>query len=165
MYVLSLPVRLRTTWTSNVIDGVTVTPLRIIADSKGSVLHMIRADSPTFLGFGEIYFSSVHFRSVKAWKRNASATAHFAVPVGEISMALFDNRPTSPTCGHLETLTVGRSQYVLVTVPPKIWYGFQGLTNPEALIVNCLDRQYDASQTDRLEYPSETVPHLWPELE
>lgn len=126
---------------------------------------MIRADSPTFLGFGEIYFSSVHFRSVKAWKRNAAATAHFAVPVGEISMALFDNRPTSPTCGHLETLTVGRSQYVLVTVPPKIWYGFQGLTNPEALIVNCLDRQYDASQTDRLEYPSETVPHLWPELE
>ena len=41
------------------IDGVRLTPLRIIGDERGSVMHMLRATDAHFAGFGEVYFSTV----------------------------------------------------------------------------------------------------------
>ena len=39
-----------------------------IGDERGSVMHMMRADSPWFSRFGEIYFSTVKSKVVKAWR-------------------------------------------------------------------------------------------------
>ena len=41
------------------IEGVKITPLKIIADDRGSVMHMMRNDSKVFDKFGEIYFSTI----------------------------------------------------------------------------------------------------------
>ena len=41
------------------IKDVIITPLRIIADDRGSVMHMLRSDSKIFKNFGEIYFSTI----------------------------------------------------------------------------------------------------------
>lgn len=43
----------------SVIDGVVLQDLRIIPADGGPVLHMLRADSPLFRSFGELYFSEV----------------------------------------------------------------------------------------------------------
>ena len=40
----------------SLIEGVKITPLKIISDDRGSVMHMMRSDSPIFENFGEIYF-------------------------------------------------------------------------------------------------------------
>ena len=41
------------------IDGVLVKQLSQIADERGKIMHMLRADEPHFEKFGEIYFSVV----------------------------------------------------------------------------------------------------------
>ena len=37
------------------IHDVKITPLKIIPDERGKVMHMLRKDSPIFDKFGEIY--------------------------------------------------------------------------------------------------------------
>ena len=37
------------------IHDITITPLKIIADNRGKVMHMLRSDSKVFKKFGEIY--------------------------------------------------------------------------------------------------------------
>ena len=38
------------------IEGVEITPLKIISDKRGSVMHMLRNDSRMYKKFGEIFF-------------------------------------------------------------------------------------------------------------
>ena len=47
------------------IKGVLIKPLSQIADERGKVMHMLRADEPYFEQFGEIYFSVVYPGVVK----------------------------------------------------------------------------------------------------
>ena len=72
------------------IEGVQVTPLKIIPTDGGPVLHMLRRDFSGFSGFGEIYFSEVEPGAVKGWKRHLEMRQNFAVPKGRIKFALFD---------------------------------------------------------------------------
>lgn len=85
----------------SVIEGVEVQDLRIIPTEGGPVLHMLRADSPLFRSFGELYFSEVEPGHVKAWKRHSRQTQHFAVPVGMLKIVLYDDRADSPSRGLL----------------------------------------------------------------
>ena len=39
------------------IDGVKIVPLKKIIDERGKIMHMLKANDPHFVGFGEIYFS------------------------------------------------------------------------------------------------------------
>ncbi len=48
------------------IDGVLIRPLKIIPDSRGQIMHMLRSDSPGFAGFGEVYFSCIEPGAIKA---------------------------------------------------------------------------------------------------
>ena len=61
------------------IHGVQLTPLRIIADDRGAVLHMLKHNDPSFVGFGEIYFSKLLVGQRKAWRRHAHATSQLAM--------------------------------------------------------------------------------------
>ena len=50
----------------NKIEGVATQPLKEVTDGLGSVLHMLRNDSPLFKKFGEIYFSEINPKTIKA---------------------------------------------------------------------------------------------------
>ena len=52
----------------NKIAGVFIQNLKIIPDERGSVLHMLRSDSSLYKNFGEIYFSEINPKTIKAWK-------------------------------------------------------------------------------------------------
>ena len=41
------------------IEGIKISPLKIISDHRGSVMHMLRSDSENFDKFGEVYFSTI----------------------------------------------------------------------------------------------------------
>ena len=42
------------------IKDVIITELKVIADNRGKVMHMLRNDSNVFKSFGEIYFSTIY---------------------------------------------------------------------------------------------------------
>ncbi len=146
------------------IEGVEVVPLARIADDRGAVYHMLRADDSHFVEFGEIYFSSVYRGVVKAWKNHTRLTANYACPHGRIKVALWDDREGSPTRGSKMDVVVGPDEYSLVVIPPGIWHGFQGLAEPVSLLANCATEPHDPAELDRREPHSTEIPYAWSAL-
>lgn len=145
------------------IDGVVATRLREIADARGAVLHMLRADAADFTRFGECYFSEVVPGAVKAWKRHRVQTQNLAVPVGRLRLVIFDDRESSPTRGQLDVAELGRPDaYYRVRLPPGVWYGFACAGSEPALVVNCADLAHDPSESETREQADPTIPFSWP---
>lgn len=143
--------------------GVEWRPLRAIADDRGAVLHMVRADAPGFAGFGETYFSELRPGVIKGWKLHLRMTQRLAVPVGRIRFVLFDVRPGSPTFGKTMVCLSGRpDRYGLLIIPPGIWYGFENISEGSALIANCTDLMHDQTESRILPLNSVEIPYRWP---
>lgn len=143
------------------IEGVEVVPLRRIADERGAVFLMLKATDPHFVGFGEIYFSSVVRGVAKAWKNHRRLTSNYACIHGQIRLVLWDDRDGSSTKGTLMEMALGPDDYKLVVVPPGVWHGFQGLSQPLAIVANCATEPSDPDELDRLEPNSADIPHSW----
>jgi dTDP-4-dehydrorhamnose 3,5-epimerase len=143
------------------IHDVRVTPLRRIPDERGAILHMLRSDSPVFERFGEIYFSLIYPGVVKGWHIHRRMTLNYAVPVGMVKLACYDDRPDSPTRGAVQELHVGELQYVLVTIPPQVWNGFKGIGATPALVANCATEPHDPDEIERLDPIGGHIPYDW----
>ena len=144
------------------IKGIIVVKLDEIFDSKGSVLHMIKSSSPEFKNFGECYISEINYNFIKGWKLHSKQTQNISVPLGKIKMVLYDSRENSSSFNELIELNLGRpNDYYRVTIPPGVIYGFKGLSNPNALIVNCTDIEHDPNESVTLSIDDNKVPFLW----
>lgn len=137
--------------------------LKQISNEKGKLLHMIRHDSPFFSKFGEVYFSFVNFNHIKAWKRHKIMEQNFAVPVGEVKLVIYDDRPSSPSYKEIEELVIGESpdKYYLVKIPPLVWYGIQGISVNPALVVNCSTHAHDPLESEGMDLHSTNIPFRW----
>ena len=143
------------------INGVKLTQLKQLLDERGKVMHMLRADSDGFPGFGEIYFSCVYPGAVKAWHLHKRMTLNYAVPHGNIKFVLYDDRENSPTRGELQEIFLGPDNYCLVTVPPRVWNGFKGIGLTMAIVANCASIPHDPAEIDRLDPFSPDIPYSW----
>ena len=143
------------------IHGVTVTPLKQIFDERGKVMHMMNVESPTFSQFGEIYFSCTHPGVVKAWHLHKEMTLNYAVVVGEIKFVLYDSRPESPTFGVVQEIFISPENYMLVTVPPRIWNGFKSVGTQTAIVANCATHPHDPGEIERLSPTDSEIPYNW----
>ena len=92
----------------SVINDVELLDLAVIPTDGGPVMHMMRPASPLFGEIGEVYFSEVEPGCVKAWKCHTRQTQRFAVPVGQLKIVLYDDRPESPTRGRIMEVLLGR---------------------------------------------------------
>lgn len=150
------------TYVPSNIDGVIVTPLRIISDERGAVLHMLRNDAEGYSKFGECYFSEVVPGKVKAWKRHAIQTQNFAVPIGMMRVVIFDDRPGSPTRSQIMEVDLGRPEaYNRITIPPLLWYGFRCISKEIALLVNCADYPYEKAESETIDLYNPLIPYSW----
>ena len=143
------------------IDGVKIIPLKQIADERGKVLHMMRDDSDGFVGFGEIYFSSVYPGAIKGWHIHKRMTLNYAVPHGNIKFVLYDDRPDSLTKGEVQEFFLGPDNYCRVSVPPMIWNGFKGIGSEAAIVANCASISHDPDEIDRRDPLDPSIPYDW----
>src|SRR4051812_25537108 len=74
-------------------QGVLLTPVRIIPNDNGDILHGLKATDQAYVAFGEAYFSTISFGKKKGWKKHLRMTLNVVVPIGEIEFVLFDERP------------------------------------------------------------------------
>lgn len=144
------------------IDGVVLTGLRQLADHRGKVTIMLRADSPLFAGFGELYFSTVNQHAVKAWKCHTRMVMNVAVLAGSMRFALYDDRETSPTKGQVQEIILSEDNPQLLTVPALVWNGFQGIGEGLNLLANCADILHDPAEGLRREATDPYFPYHWP---
>lgn len=127
------------------VDAVSVTPLKRIATPGGDVLHALKASDPGFRCFGEAYFSWVNPGAVKAWKCHQRMTLNLVVPVGLVRFT-FRGQDSQDV---FRTEIVGESRYVRLTVPPGIWFGFQGMGETPSLLMNLADIEHDPDEVLR----------------
>ena len=143
------------------IEGIKITPLKIIKDHRGSVMHMIRNDNEVFEEFGEIYFSTIFENKVKAWHLHKEATFNYACVFGKVKLVLFDERKTSKTYGEYQELLLSLDNYSLITIPPNIWNGFKGMNKESSIIANCLNLPHNEKEMVRLEIDDMRFNYKW----
>lgn len=130
------------------LSDILVTPLARVAVAGGDVLHAMKCTDTGYAGFGEAYFSSVSMGAVKAWKLHTQMTMNIIVPVGKVRFA-FHLRGTD----EFRVEELGADRYARLTVPPGIWFGFQGISASNSMLLNIASIPHDPSEVQRAEIP------------
>lgn len=130
------------------IRDISVTPLRRVETIGGDVLHGMKQSDPGYAGFGEAYFSWASIDAVKAWKRHTQMTMNVVVPVGKVRFVF--RCVNSENVEEFRVEEIGEDRYVRLTVPPGIWFGFQGLGAPQSLVMNIASIPHDPNEVERM---------------
>ena len=127
------------------LENIRVTQLSTFDVDGGRVMHGIKKNDTGYVGLGEVYFSYIDPKAVKAWKKHNRMTLNLVVPLGKVRFVFCD--PLND--GHYRVEDIGEGNYVRLTVPPGIWFGFQGIALQPSLVTNIADLQHDAAEVER----------------
>ena len=127
------------------LNNIVITQLSTFDVDGGMVMHGIKKNDTGYAGFGEVYFSYINPKAVKAWKKHNRMTLNLVVPLGKVRFVFFDAFHD----GHYRVEDIGQDNYVRLTVPPGIWFGFQGIALQPSLVTNIADLQHDAAEVER----------------
>ncbi len=119
--------------------------LKKIILNDGNVFHFLKNREKSFSKFGEAYFSFIKYKKIKAWKKHNKMTMNLAVPVGLVKFVFCEIKKNK-----FRQIIIGESNYKRITVPPKVWFGFQGLSKKESLIINFANIEHSDSEVEKL---------------
>ena len=128
------------------IDGVIITPLKVIKVDEGDVFHGIKSSDKGYIGFGEAYFSSINSGEIKGWKRHQKMTLNIIVPSGEIQFVMFDDRNKNEE--RLQDIVLSLNNYCRLTVPPMVWMAFKGLGHEKSLLLNIANIPHNPNESE-----------------
>ena len=130
------------------LEKIIITPIPPISVEGGNVLHGLKMGDIGFAGFGEIYFSWILGGYVKAWKCHSKMTMNLVVPVGKVKFVFHSSINSKD---NYRIISIGEDEYCRITVPPGIWFGFQGINKEKSLVVNIANVPHDSDEVQRLE--------------
>lgn len=145
------------------IEGVKIKPLRLVADERGWLMEILRADEGSlFTAFGQVYVSATYPGVVKGWHYHRKQVDNFACVAGMIKLVLIDTRTGSPTEGVVNEFIIGALNPMLVQVPNLVYHGWKCISVEPSLVVNVPDAPYDRDDPDehRVE-PHGVLPYDW----
>ena len=135
----------------DMIEGLYLSKLECFFNEKGKVMHGMNKNSNGFAGFGEAYFSSVNFNTIKGWKKHNQMIMNLIVPVGSVRFYLFDERiPTKKNFTNHPPILIGENQYQRLTIPNGVWFAFQGVDKDLNLILNISNIIHDPNECETL---------------
>lgn len=143
------------------IEGVIVQPQKRIVDSRGKIMHMLKATDPMFQGFGEIYFSSANPGIIKAWHVHSSMYVNNCAVIGTLKLVCYDIRENSPTKGNLMEVYLGPDNHCTVQIPPGVANGYTPVGNEMAMIANCATLPHDPNEISYINPFSDKIPYSW----
>ncbi len=144
------------------IHDLVLSPLKQIGDERGSVFHYLKADLPTYRGFGEAYYSKIYENVVKGWKYHSRIFQNFCVPYGRIKIVVYDNRPGSPTYNTIDEIILDDSEnYSLLSMPPGLWYAFKCESKGFSIFANIISLKHDPDESSSLPIDTKEIPYEW----
>ena len=145
------------------IDGVKVRRAKVIADERGRLGEIMRADDPWFEKFGQSYFTTTHPGVVKAWHYHKKQTDNFYVIKGTVKIALHDARKDSPTYGVVNQVYLSEHCPGMVRIPPGVQHGWMCVGQTEAYILNITTEVYNYAKPDeyRTDPHDNDIPYDW----
>ena len=66
---------------------------------------------------------------------------NLTVPVGKVKFVFYSEKDN-----HFRVIEIGEKKYSRITVPPKIWFGFKGISKPESIILNLANFQHNPKE-------------------
>ena len=124
------------------LDDIIVTSLQRIPTFGGNVLHALKKSDAGFNEFGEVYFSWIENKCIKAWKCHQRMTLNLVVPVGKVNFVFHSVKEGKSFRSEI----IGDERYMRLTVPPGIWFGFQGITFERSLLMNIANITHDPEE-------------------
>ena len=124
------------------LNDIRVTPLKQIPTTGGDVLRALKSSDLGFCGFGEVYFSWIEQGAIKGWKCHQRMTLNLVVPSGEVRFVFCLNGKNNDS----RVEDIGEERYVRLTVPPGIWFAFQGKASRKSLLMNVANMSHDTDE-------------------
>ena len=136
------------------INGLILTPMKVIDVVGDSVLRAMSIGNVGYNGFGEAYFSTVKHNTIRGWKKHKEMTLNIVVPVGVIRFVVYDDRKNSSTFGSFQEFILSKDNYNRITIPPNVWVGFQGVGSEINLLLNIANIPHNDTEVDHAQLKS-----------
>jgi len=131
-------------WSEGIIDGVIVRPLRKHVDARGWLTELVRSDEmPPDIFPVMAYVSETRPGVQRGPHAHIHQTDTFAcLGPGTFRVRMWDNRPSSPTYGRMQTILAGRDQPLTLTVPPHVVHAYVNVSQENGWVLNFPNRLY-----------------------
>ena len=127
----------------NIISKIKISRPRVIKLSEGDVLRVLRKNEIKKWDFAEAYFSKIKFGKIKAWKYHLKMTINIVVPKGKVKFVFYSNKK-------FKSILIGEKNYCRLTIPPKIWFGFKGMSKLESIILSLTNIKHTTKEVLRI---------------
>jgi len=128
------------------ISGVKKIKQKIFKNSKGDLLKFVSKKNEFFKSFGEIYFNEINKNKKKGWIKHKKNQCLFSVPHGEVIFKLIDGRKNSKSFNVEENITLKKSNYNLLIVPPGVWFSFT-TKKKKSVIANLINNPHSDNES------------------
>ncbi len=145
------------------IDGVHIKQLKMMPDERGRLMEILRCDDPEFIGFGQVYMTTVYPGIVKGWHYHQKQVDNMTVVKGMLKLVLYDDRVDSPTRGEVNEFFIGEYRPLMVQIPQGVLHGIKGVGTKEAILINVVTEPYNRETPDEFRVPphSPDIPYSW----
>ena len=145
------------------IEGVEIKNLKVIADSRGFLMEMLRCDDSLFEKFGQVYLSVCRPNVVKGWHYHKKQTDNFVVVKGNAKVVLYDDRKGSGTKGEVHEVFMGEDNQILLKIPTYVVHGITRVGDEPSYLINCPTLPYDYKKPDefRISFNGKEIPYDW----
>lgn len=145
------------------IAGVRIHELGNVITRSGFMTEIFRGDWPEIdVAVRQINWVLFNPGAVTDWHVHYRQTDRLVGVGGNIKLALWDGRKTSPTNGTGEIIRMGAFRPVIVAVPPGVWHGLRNESGEAAGYINVIDELYVHEDPDnwRLTPRSTDIPDI-----
>ena len=123
------------------LNKIKVKNLKIIRLPEGDIMHVLKKSELKNWNFNEAYFSKIKFNKIKAWKYHLKMTLNLTVPKGKVKFVFYSAKDS-----RFKVIKLGEGHYARLTVPPKIWFGFKGISKHESIILNLSNATHEPKE-------------------
>jgi dTDP-4-dehydrorhamnose 3,5-epimerase len=140
------------------IEGVSVRPLRKFSDERGWLAELFRSDElPDEFVPAMSYISVTHPGIQRGPHEHVDQADYFCfIAGGTFRVALWDNRPESPTYLNRMIFDVGEDSPATVLIPKGVVHAYKNISDQPGVVINCPDRLFmgenRASEIDEIRH-------------
>lgn len=109
-------------------------------------MRVLKKEELNRWNFKEAYISKIKFNKVKAWKFHLKMKLNLVVPFGEVKFVFYSKKQK-----RFKVVIIGEKKYSRLTVPPRIWFGFKGLSKKESYILSLTNFSHKSKEVLRCE--------------
>ena len=111
---------------------------------SGDIMRILKNKEVKNWNFAEAYFSKIKYNKIKAWKYHLKMSLNLVVPMGRVKFVFYFNKNKN-----FKVIELGEKKYSRISIPPRIWFGFKGLSKKDSLILSLTNLEHNPNEVLR----------------